>query len=90
LRNFGILSVEYGMVELSLEPQQVLLAGIGSRKLPHTKGNVFSSLHGRPVRRHRRQNRQPGTDGSYSGDGGAYGDGHSSTYRRNHDLTYWK
>jgi len=51
--NFGILTaVKQALVELKLEPHNVLLvSGIGQAgKLPHyMKGNVFNSLHGRPI-----------------------------------------
>ena len=51
--NFGILlSLNKALVDLKLEPHQILLvSGIGQAgKLPHyTKGNVFNSLHGRPI-----------------------------------------
>jgi 2-oxoglutarate ferredoxin oxidoreductase subunit beta len=81
---------------MEIEPHQVLLvSGIGQAgKLPHyTRGNVFNSLHGRPV---------PPAIGAkianpeliviaVSGDGDAYGEGcnhflHAA--RRNHDITY--
>lgn len=95
--NFGILSaVKKALVELKIEPHQVLLvSGIGqSGKLPHyTKGNVFNSLHGRPV--------PPATGAkianpelkviAVSGDGDAYGEGGNHflhAMRRNHDITY--
>ena len=51
--NFGILTaVKQALVDLNLEPDKVLfVSGIGqASKLPHyTRGNVFNSLHGRPV-----------------------------------------
>src|ERR1035437_5610297 len=51
--NFGILNgVRQALVQLEIPPQQVLfVSGIGQAgKLPHyTKGNVFNSLHGRPL-----------------------------------------
>jgi len=95
--NFGILNaVKKALVELAIEPHQVLLvSGIGQAgKLPHyTKGNVFNSLHGRPV---------PPAIGAgianpelnviaFSGDGDAYGEGGNHfihAMRRNHNLTY--
>src|SRR3989304_2078240 len=95
--NFGILNaVKKALVELDIEPHQVLLvSGIGQAgKLPHyTKGNVFNSLHGRPV---------PPAIGAgianpelnviaFSGDGDAYGEGGNHfihAMRRNHNLTY--
>lgn len=79
--NFGILKALNGaLVELDLAPHQVLfVSGIGQAgKLPHyTKGNVFNSLHGRPI---------PPAIGAkianptlvviaISGDGDAYGEG---------------
>ncbi|MFC1957480.1 2-oxoacid:ferredoxin oxidoreductase subunit beta [Chloroflexota bacterium] len=95
--NFGILSaVKQALVELDIEPYQVLLvSGIGqSGKLPHyTRGNVFNSLHGRPI--------PPATGAkianpeliviAVSGDGDGYGEGGNHflhTIRRNHDITY--
>ena len=95
--NFGILnSVKKALVELAIEPHQVLMvSGIGqSGKLPHyMKGNVFNSLHGRPV---------PPAIGALitnpeliviavSGDGDGYGEGGNHflhAMRRNHNLTY--
>jgi 2-oxoglutarate ferredoxin oxidoreductase subunit beta len=95
--NFGILrALNKALVELALEPHQVLLvSGIGQAgKLPHyTRGNVFNSLHGRPV---------PPAIGArianpelvviaISGDGDAYGEGGNHflhACRRNHDITY--
>ena len=95
--NFGILrAVNKALVELGIEPHRVLLvSGIGQAgKLPHyTKGNVFNSLHGRPV---------PPAIGArianpelvviaVSGDGDAYGEGGNHfmhAARRNHDITY--
>ena len=95
--NFGILTaVKKALVELNLEPHQVLLvSGIGQAgKLPHyLKGNVFNSLHGRPV---------PPAVGAklankeltviaISGDGDGYGEGGNHfihAARRNHDITY--
>ncbi len=51
--DFGILkAVNQALVELELEPHRVLMvSGIGQAgKLPHySRGNVFNSLHGRPV-----------------------------------------
>jgi 2-oxoglutarate ferredoxin oxidoreductase subunit beta len=84
------------LVGLELEPYQVLLvSGIGQAgKLPHyTRGNVFNSLHGRPV---------PPAIGAkianselvviaISGDGDGYGEGGNHfihACRRNHDITY--
>ena len=95
--NFGILAaVKKALVELNLEPHQVLLvSGIGQAgKLPHyMKGNVFNSLHGRPI---------PPAVGAklankeliviaISGDGDGYGEGGNHfihAARRNHDITY--
>lgn len=95
--NFGILrALNRALVGLEIEPRQVLLvSGIGQAgKLPHyTKGNVFNSLHGRPV---------PPAIGAkianpelvviaISGDGDAYGEGGNHfihAARRNHDITY--
>jgi 2-oxoglutarate ferredoxin oxidoreductase subunit beta len=95
--NFGILkALNSALVELDIEPHQVLLvSGIGQAgKLPHySKGNVFNSLHGRPV---------PPAIGAkianselvviaVSGDGDAYGEGGNHflhAARRNHDITY--
>ncbi len=95
--NFGILkALNKALVELAIEPHQVLLvSGIGQAgKLPHyTRGNVFNSLHGRPV---------PPAIGAkianpklvviaVSGDGDAYGEGGNHfihAARRNHDITY--
>jgi len=95
--NFGILNALNGaLIEMKIEPHQVLLvSGIGQAgKLPHyTRGNVFNSLHGRPV---------PPAIGAkianseliviaVSGDGDAYGEGGNHflhAARRNHDITY--
>jgi 2-oxoglutarate/2-oxoacid ferredoxin oxidoreductase subunit beta len=95
--NFGILrALNRALVEMTIEPHQVLLvSGIGQAgKLPHyTRGNVFNSLHGRPV---------PPAIGAriansdliviaISGDGDAYGEGGNHfihAARRNHDITY--
>ena len=95
--NFGILkALNKALIELKIEPHQVLLvSGIGQAgKLPHyTRGNVFNSLHGRPV---------PPAIGAkianselvviaVSGDGDAYGEGGNHflhAARRNHDITY--
>jgi 2-oxoglutarate ferredoxin oxidoreductase subunit beta len=95
--NFGILkALNNALVGLEIEPHQVLLvSGIGQAgKLPHyTRGNVFNSLHGRPV---------PPAIGAkianpalvvvaVSGDGDAYGEGGNHfihAARRNHDITY--
>ncbi|MBI4284118.1 MAG: 2-oxoacid:ferredoxin oxidoreductase subunit beta [Chloroflexi bacterium] len=95
--NFGILrALSRALVELGIEPHQLLLvSGIGQAgKLPHyAKGNVFNSLHGRPV---------PPAIGAkianaelvvvaISGDGDAYGEGGNHflhACRRNHDITY--
>jgi 2-oxoglutarate ferredoxin oxidoreductase subunit beta len=95
--NFGILkALNKALVELGIEPHKVLLvSGIGQAgKLPHyTRGNVFNSLHGRPV---------PPAIGAkianptlvviaISGDGDAYGEGGNHfihAARRNHDITY--
>jgi 2-oxoglutarate/2-oxoacid ferredoxin oxidoreductase subunit beta len=95
--NFGILNaVRKALVELQLEPQQVLMvSGIGqAAKLPHyTRANIFNSLHGRPM---------PPALGAkmangelvvlvISGDGDAYGEGGNHfihAMRRNHNVTY--
>jgi 2-oxoglutarate ferredoxin oxidoreductase subunit beta len=95
--NFGILkALNEALVGLGIEPHQVLLvSGIGQAgKLPHyTRGNVFNSLHGRPV---------PPAIGArianpelvviaVSGDGDGYGEGGNHfihAARRNHDITY--
>lgn len=95
--NFGILTaVNKALVELKIEPHQVLMvSGIGqSGKLPHySRGNVFNSLHGRPL---------PPAIGAklanselnviaFSGDGDAYGEGGNHfihSMRRNHNITY--
>jgi 2-oxoglutarate ferredoxin oxidoreductase subunit beta len=95
--DFGILrALNKALVEMEIEPDQVLLvSGIGQAgKLPHyTRGNVFNSLHGRPV---------PPAIGAkitnpeliviaISGDGDAYGEGGNHflhAARRNHDITY--
>lgn len=95
--NFGILrALNRALVELEIEPHQVLMvSGIGQAgKLPHySKGNVFNSLHGRPV---------PPAIGAkianhrlvviaISGDGDAYGEGGNHfihAARRNHNITY--
>ncbi len=95
--NFGILNaVKKALVELDIEPHRVLMvSGIGQAgKLPHyTRGNVFNSLHGRPL---------PVATGAkianpeliviaIGGDGDGYGEGGNHfihTIRRNHDITY--
>ena len=95
--NFGIVrALNKALVELNIKPYQVLMvSGIGQAgKLPHyTRGNVFNSLHGRPV---------PPAIGAkianpeliviaVSGDGDAYGEGGNHflhAMRRNHDITY--
>jgi len=95
--NFRILeALNRALIEMEIEPHQVLLvSGIGQAgKLPHyTRGNVFNSLHGRPV---------PPAIGAkianseliviaVSGDGDAYGEGGNHflhAARRNHDITY--
>ncbi len=95
--NFGILrALNKALVELKIEPHQVLMvSGIGQAgKLPHyTRGNIFNSLHGRPV---------PPAIGAkianpnltviaISGEGDAYGEGGNHfihAARRNHDITY--
>jgi 2-oxoglutarate ferredoxin oxidoreductase subunit beta len=95
--NFGILkALNRALIEMDIEPHQVLLvSGIGQAgKLPHyTRGNVFNSLHGRPI---------PPAIGAkianseliviaVSGDGDAYGEGGNHflhAARRNHDITY--
>jgi 2-oxoglutarate ferredoxin oxidoreductase subunit beta len=95
--NFGILkALNRALVELEIEPHQLLMvSGIGQAgKLPHySRGNVFNSLHGRPV---------PPAIGAkianpemvviaVSGDGDAYGEGGNHflhAARRNHNITY--
>lgn len=95
--NFGILNaVKKALVELEIEPHRVLMvSGIGQAgKLPHyARGNVFNSLHGRPI---------PPAIGAkianpeliviaISGDGDGYGEGGNHflhALRRNHDITY--
>ncbi len=95
--NFGILgALNKSLVDLGIEPHQILLvSGIGQAgKLPHyTRGNVFNSLHGRPL---------PSAIGAkianhdlviiaVSGDGDAYGEGGNHfihAMRRNHNITY--
>jgi 2-oxoglutarate ferredoxin oxidoreductase subunit beta len=95
--NFGILrALNKALVELHIEPHQILMvSGIGQAgKLPHyTKGNVFNSLHGRPI--------PPAVAAkivnpelrviAFSGDGDAYGEGGNHwlhAMRRNHEITY--
>jgi len=95
--NFGILSaLKNALVELNLEPHNVLLvSGIGQAgKLPHyMKGNVFNSLHGRPMPPAigaKIANREL-TVIAISGDGDGYGEGGNHfihAARRNHDITY--
>ncbi len=95
--NFGILkALNRALIEMEIEPHQVLLvSGIGQAgKPPHyTRGNVFNSLHGRPI---------PPAIGAkianseliviaVSGDGDDYGEGGNHLLhaaRRNHDITY--
>ena len=95
--NFAILrAVNKALSDLNIEPHQVLfVSGIGQAgKLPHySRGNIFNSLHGRPV---------PPACGAklvnpaliviaVSGDGDAYGEGGNHflhAMRRNHDITY--
>lgn len=95
--DFGILrSLNKALVDMEIEPHRVLMvSGIGQAgKLPHyTRGNVFNSLHGRPI---------PPAIGAkianseliviaISGDGDAYGEGGNHflhAARRNHDITY--
>jgi 2-oxoglutarate/2-oxoacid ferredoxin oxidoreductase subunit beta len=95
--NFGILrALNKALVEMNIEPHQLLLvSGIGQAgKLPHySRGNIFNSLHGRPI---------PPAIGAkianpeliviaISGDGDAYGEGGNHflhAMRRNHDITY--
>lgn len=95
--NFSILkAVNQALVGLKLEPYQVLfVSGIGQAgKLPHyTRGNVFNSLHGRPVPPAcgaKLSNRDLNVI-AVSGDGDAYGEGGNHflhAMRRNHDITY--
>lgn len=95
--NFGILkALDKALDELKIERHNLLLvSGIGQAgKLPHyTTGNVFNSLHGRPI---------PPAIGAkianpeltviaISGDGDAFGEGGNHfihACRRNHDITY--
>jgi 2-oxoglutarate ferredoxin oxidoreductase subunit beta len=95
--DFGILrALNRTLVDMEIEPHRVLMvSGIGQAgKLPHyTRGNVFNSLHGRPI---------PPAIGAkiansdlvviaISGDGDAYGEGGNHflhAARRNHDITY--
>ena len=95
--NFGILqALNKALVELGLEPHQVLLvSGIGQAgKLPHyTRCHVLNVLHGRAV---------PAAVGAkianpelvvvtVGGDGDGYGEGGNHflhALRRNHDITY--
>ena len=95
--NFGILhGVKKALVDLNLEPNRVLLvSGIGQAgKLPHyTRGNVFNSLHGRPIPAAvaAKMVNQELTVIAVSGDGDAYGEGGNHflhAMRRNHDITY--
>ncbi|MBI2852386.1 MAG: 2-oxoacid:ferredoxin oxidoreductase subunit beta [Chloroflexi bacterium] len=95
--NFGILNgVKRALVDLSLEPSRVLLvSGIGQAgKLPHyTSGNVFNSLHGRPmpVAIAAKLANPELTVIAISGDGDAYGEGGNHfihAMRRNHQITY--
>ena len=95
--NFGILGgVKKALVELELEPKQVLLvSGIGQAgKMPHyLRGNVFNSLHGRPVpvAAAAKMINPELTVIAVSGDGDAYGEGGNHflhAVRRNHDITY--
>lgn len=95
--NFGIASaLKKALVDLGLRPDQVLLvSGIGQAgKLPHyIRGNVFNSLHGRPIpvaAAAKMVNREL-TVIAVSGDGDAYGEGGNHflhAVRRNHDITY--
>lgn len=95
--NFGILNaVKNALVDLNLEPGRVLLvSGIGQAgKLPHyTRGNVFNSLHGRPIPvavAAKMVNHELIVI-AVSGDGDAYGEGGNHflhAMRRNHDITY--
>jgi 2-oxoglutarate ferredoxin oxidoreductase subunit beta len=95
--NFSILNgVKKALVELQLEPYQVLMvSGIGQAgKLPHyTRCNVLNVLHGRTL---------PAAIGAkivnpeliviaVGGDGDGYGEGGNHfihAVRRNHDITY--
>ncbi|MDO8578562.1 MAG: 2-oxoacid:ferredoxin oxidoreductase subunit beta [Dehalococcoidales bacterium] len=95
--NFGILNAfKKAMVGLNLEPDRILLvSGIGQAgKLPHyTRGNVFNSLHGRPIPvavAAKMVNHELIVI-AVSGDGDAYGEGGNHflhAVRRNHDITY--
>ncbi len=95
--NFSILNAfKKAMVGLNLGPDRILLvSGIGQAgKLPHyTRGNVFNSLHGRPipVAVAAKMVNPELTVIAVSGDGDAYGEGGNHfvhAVRRNHDITY--
>jgi 2-oxoglutarate ferredoxin oxidoreductase subunit beta len=95
--NFGILrSVDKAFVELGLKPHQILMvSGIGqSGKLPHySRGNVFNSLHGRPlpVAIGAKLANPDLTVIAVGGDGDGYGEGGNHflhAMRCNHDITY--
>ena len=95
--NFGILAaLKKALVELNLDPHDILLvSGIGQAgKLPHyTKGNVFNSLHGRPLSpaAGAKLANKDLTVIAIGGDGDGYGEGGNHfihTARRNHDITY--
>jgi 2-oxoglutarate ferredoxin oxidoreductase subunit beta len=95
--NFGILAgLKKALVELNIDPHNLLLvSGIGQAgKLPHyTKGNVFNSLHGRPipVAVAAKIANKDLTVIAISGDGDGYGEGGNHfvhAARRNHDITY--
>jgi len=95
--NFQILlAVKRALVELALEPHQVLfVSGIGqSSKLPHyLKGNLFNGLHGRslPVATGAKIANHALTVLVVGGDGDGYAEGGNHfvhAIRRNLDMTY--
>jgi 2-oxoglutarate ferredoxin oxidoreductase subunit beta len=95
--NFQILlAVKRALVELALEPHQVLfVSGIGqASKLPHyLKGNLFNGLHGRslPVATGAKIANHALTVLVVGGDGDGYAEGGNHfvhAIRRNLDMTY--
>jgi 2-oxoglutarate ferredoxin oxidoreductase subunit beta len=95
--NFGILTaVRQALVELGLEPSQVLMvSGIGQAgKFPHyLHSHVLNELHGRPIpaaQAAKIANHELTVIG-FSGDGDGYGEGGNhfiSAMTRNVDITY--